>query len=318
MKQSVIIGLTILILTMPLSGCTQNNDTTSNSKDEIEVPTWNIGDYWLYTFSTPDYNDDTARLVVASDTEEDNTAYMLTISSLTEARRHAVLNHNPFLGRMTHDHLSAFENGVAQPVLNFPLEVEKSWDFSLFTIEWSAIVISLDSNLAVIHASSNDGSKLVYTFDSNIKFFSTFIWTDSNNVENLKMMHVDSGTEHSGDVYFVRGGDLFNDIWESNGPDAEVQDSFLVSDHPNDGAWDEMIYFLDANCGGGSSSISMTLRDHLSISVLERVWGPGSTESGTLGTIPYPSEEYTLTLTFSGESYFRFIVAGGITQSWSI
>jgi hypothetical protein len=48
------------------------------------------------------------------------------------------------------------------------------------------------------------------------------------------------------------------------------------------------------------------------------VWGPGSTESGTLGTIPYPSEEYTLTLTFSGESYFRFIVAGGITQSWSI
>jgi hypothetical protein len=79
-----------------------------------------------------------------------------------------------------------------------------------------------------------------------------------------------------------------------------------------------MIYFLDANCGGGSSSISMTLRDHLSISVLERVWGPGSTESGTLGTIPYPSEEYTLTLTFSGESYFRFIVAGGITQSWSI
>ena len=41
---------------------------------------------------------------------------------------------------MTHDDLSAFENGVAQPVLNFPLEVEKSWDFSLFTIEWSAIV----------------------------------------------------------------------------------------------------------------------------------------------------------------------------------
>ena len=62
----------------------------SNSKDEIEVPTWDIGDYWLYTFSTPDYSDDTARLVVASDTEEDNTAYMLTISSLTEARRHAV------------------------------------------------------------------------------------------------------------------------------------------------------------------------------------------------------------------------------------
>ena len=63
------------------------------------------GDWWLYTFSTPDYSDDTARLVVASTSEEDGTAYMLAISSLTEARRHAVLNHNPFLGRITHSDL---------------------------------------------------------------------------------------------------------------------------------------------------------------------------------------------------------------------
>ena len=35
-----------------------------------------------------------------------------------------------------------------------------------------------------------------------------------------------------------------------------------------------MIYFLDAESGSGST-ITMTLRDHLSVSALERVWGPG-------------------------------------------
>ena len=79
-----------------------------------------------------------------------------------------------------------------------------------------------------------------------------------------------------------------------------------------------MIYFLDAECGGGSSSISLTLRDHLSVSALERIWGPGSSESGTLGTIPYPSEEYTLTATFTGDSMLRLIFAGGITQTWTL
>ena len=88
------------------------------------MPIWETGQWWLYTFSTPDYSDDTARLVVASTSEEDGTAYMLAISSLTEARRHAVLNHNPFLGRINHSDLGAFENGASQQVLSFPLEEE--------------------------------------------------------------------------------------------------------------------------------------------------------------------------------------------------
>ena len=79
-----------------------------------------------------------------------------------------------------------------------------------------------------------------------------------------------------------------------------------------------MIYFLDAECGTGSSSITLTLRDHFSVSALERVWGPGASEYGTLGTIPYPSEEYTLTATFTGDTYLRIRIAGGITSSWTL
>ena len=311
--------ITSLFLGTILSGCTAlNDDTSSNASNIINAPTWEVGENWLYTFSTPEYSDDTARLVVASDNEENGTAYMLSISSLTEARRHAVLNHNPFLGRMTHSDLSAYENGIPQLVLSFPLELNKDWTYTLFGIEWNANLISIEGNIAVIQASSSEGAKLMYSYDSEIKFFRTFSWVDAENIEQLKMMFVDKGEGYAGDVYFVRGGDLYSNTWQSNGPDLEIVDSFLVNDHPNDGEWDEMIYFLDAECGSGSSSATLTLRDHLSTTALIRADGPGSSELGSLGTIPYPTEEYTLTITMTGDSMLRLIFAGGITQSWSL
>jgi len=312
-------AILVVLLTSSLAGCSGNQtDSGGPSSGVFEVATWETGDWWLYTFSTPDYSDDTARLVVASTSEEDGTAYMLAISSLTEARRHAVLNHNPFLGRITHSELGAFENGVAQSVLSFPLEEGNAWSFTLFSMGWDAFVSDISGSTAVIIATSSDGSRLDYVFDNEAGFFHSFTWKDQMGVTNLRMMLSDSGSGHTGDVYFVRGGDLFGSTWEDSGNDIEIRDTFLVNDHPSDGEWDEMIYFIDADCGSGSS-ISMTLRDHTSISALERIWGPGASEMGTLGTIPYPSGEYTLTATFTGSSTFlRVRIAGGITQSWSL
>ena len=309
----------VLLFSASLAGCAGDSSGGGGSSDDgLEVPAWEIGDWWLYTFSTPDFSDDTTKLVVASTSEEDGTAYMLAISSLTEARRHAVLNHNPFLGRITHSELGAFENGVSQQVLSFPLEESKAWSFTLFSIEWEALVSMVSGNTAVIVATSSDGSRLDYVYDSEIGFFSSFIWKDQAGTDNLRMMLSDNGEGHTGDVYFVRGGDLFSDSWEDTGADFEFRDSFLVSDHPNDGEWDEIIYFLDAESGSGST-ITMTLRDHMSVSALFRVWPPGTSEMGTLGTIEYPSEEYTLTATFTGGStYLRLMIAGGITQSWTL
>ena len=312
-------AILVVLLSSSLAGCTGGQSSGDDSAmSDFEVPIWETGDWWLYTFSTPDYSDDTARLVVASTSEEDGTAYMLAISSLTEARRHAVLNHNPFLGRMTHSELGAFENGVAQSVLSFPLEEGNTWSFTLFSKEWDAFVSDISGSTAVIIATSSDGSRLDYVFDSEVGFFYSFTWKDELGGTKLRMMLSDRGIGHSGDVYFVRGGDLFSDTWEDPGNDIEIRDTFLVSDHPSDGEWDEMIYFIDADCGSGSS-ISLTLRDHMSVSALERIWGPGASEMGTLGTIPYPSGEYTLTATFTGGSTFlRVRVAGGITQSWAL
>ena len=175
MAREASVGVMLVVLLTSMTGCTAVTDgiTGNSSSEEISVPTWELGDYWLYTFSTPDYSDDTTKLVVATtDIEEEGTAYMLAISSIGEARRHAVLNHNPFLGRITHDQLSPFENGEAKDVLDFPLKKNKAWSFSLFENDWNAVVSSVDSSIASIRATASDGSSIDYIFDGNIAFFS--------------------------------------------------------------------------------------------------------------------------------------------------
>lgn len=307
----------IAVLCIILQGCMGSTNSILGGDNELDVPEWEIGDWWLFTFTTPEFYDDSARLVVATvDEEEGGTAYMLGISSEEEARRHAVLNHNPFLGRITHSTLGVFENGFEQPVLSFPLS-SNSWTFVLFDVDWEASS-TLEGEMAYVTASGSDGGVLTYAYDESIGFITSFVRKDSDGLELLRITLAQSGTGHTGEVHFMRGKDLLSRDYENSGPNGEVEDSFLVQDHPNDGSWDEMIYLMSASAGGGGSTITMTLRDHTSSSVLERFWGPGSSESGTLGTIPSPSGEYTLTASFTGQTELSIMIAGGIGYSWSL
>ena len=74
------LAMTVVILSFSLAGCTGGLRSRQHGSNEIEVPTWETGDWWLYTFSTPT----TATILQAScssTSEEDGTAYMLAISS---------------------------------------------------------------------------------------------------------------------------------------------------------------------------------------------------------------------------------------------
>ena len=307
----------LAVLSIILQGCMGSTNSILGGDNELDVPEWEVGDWWLFTFTTPEFYDDSARLVVATvDEEEGGTAYMLGISSEEEARRHAVLNHNPFLGRITHSTLGVFENGFEQPVLSFPLP-SNSWTFVLFDVDWEASS-TLEGGMAYVTASGSDGGVLTYAYDESVGFITSFVRKDSDGLELLRITLAQSGTGHTGEVHFMRGKDLLSRDYENSGPNGEVEDSFLVQDHPNDVSWDEMIYLMSASAGGGGSTITMTLRDHTSSSVLERFWGPGSSESGTLGTIPSPSGEYTLTASFTGQTELSIMIAGGIGYSWSL
>ena len=91
----------------------ESNDSDSTTVEQTLLPEWEVGDQWLYTFITPQFGEDSARLVVAEIDDEEG-VYQVGISSEREAQRHAVINHNPFLGRMTLDGLSVYENGEPQ------------------------------------------------------------------------------------------------------------------------------------------------------------------------------------------------------------
>ncbi len=321
--------LALLLLATTMSGCLGGGEGDSglpSEDDPFNVPEWQIGDWWLYTFSTPEFSDDTTRLVVAEDDAEGDTAYMLAISNQVEARRHAVLNHNPFLGRITHDNLSAFENGEPQPVFQFPFQKGDGWTFSLFGLDWTANVLEVHietngvtrNRIAVITASADDGSSLAYIFDESAGFLRTLIWTDPSGVEQLNIQLATFGAGHEGEVWFIRAGDIFDKEWDNSGaPNVEIEDSFFVSGHPSAGDYDEMIYWLVGEMGGGQSSGSLTLRDHADLTPIFEEWTAGD-KTSELGQAPYPSGEYTLTGTQSGNSYIRIIVAGGISFSWTL
>ena len=173
----------ILLLTMMcISGCLGGSNTHNNSYDsEIVVPEWDLGDWWMYTFTTPEFGDVTTRFVVTEINAEENTSYMLGITNQLEAHRHALLNFNPFLGRMTHSNLSVYENGIPQSVLSFPLVNGKQWSFDLFGFtNWNAEIIMIENSVAYITASHDEGGLISYSFDDNIEFLSGFLWKDND------------------------------------------------------------------------------------------------------------------------------------------
>ena len=61
--------LVALLLCMSLAGCTTNDASSDLSngmtEDEKLLPEWTVGQNWLYTFITPQFGEDSARLVVA-------------------------------------------------------------------------------------------------------------------------------------------------------------------------------------------------------------------------------------------------------------
>ena len=313
--------LALLMLAVSLSGCINDESTNASgigdtTEDELALPDWQIGDQWLYNFITPQFGEDSARLVVA-DIREDDGLFMLGISSEAEAQRHAVINHNPFLGRVTIDGLSVYENGEPTPVFNFPWEVGNTWEFTLLGQSWTARTDKIYNGEVTVSATSDDDHTLDYVFSGREGFLKSFIWTDSEGVENLRMMLTLKETGYTGDVFFYRAGDLHDNLYENN--DQEVYDSFLDEGYSSNEAWDTLVWYLDVEISQQGGSGSLSIKDHQGASPLTRAWGAGATEKGSFGTIPSNSGEHSITVTVRGqESYVHLKVAGALVREWTL
>lgn len=314
--------LSLLMLTVSLAGCINDEgsnigDIGNTTEDELALPDWQIGDQWLYTFVTPQFGEDSARLVVA-DVREDDGLFMLGISSEGEAQRHAVINHNPFLGRVTMDGLSVYENGEPQPVFNFPWTVGNTWDFRLLGQQWTANTDNIYNGEVTVSAQSDEGHELDYVFTGREGFIKTLVWQDSEGNENLRMNLNQKKTGYSGDVFFYRAGDLHDNLYEEN--DQEIYDSFFDEGYSSNEAWDTLVWYLDVEIDDKGGSGSLTISDQQDgTSPLSRAWGTGATEKGSFGTIPSKTGEHRITLTLQGETSFVHLkVAGALVRSWSL
>lgn len=307
--------ITTVLLATTLSGCinTSTDSTDDVVETEVNLPTWKVSDWWLYTFVTPEFGEDSARLVVSETVAEDE-VYMLGISSEREAQRHAVVNHNPFLGRVTMAGLSVFENGEPQPVFKFPWTVGDNWDFTLLGQDWQAQTISVYDGRVRVSAISGESHSLEYTFDTQIGFLESFIWNDAEGIERLRMMLNQAGSDYQGDSWFIRATDLIDERYESS--ENDIYDTFLDSGHPSGVDFDYLVVYLDVEIAQGGSG-TLTIKDHAGASPLVRTWGSAARESGSISTIPSQTDEYSIVLNLRGQdSYLHLKVAGGIESYW--
>jgi hypothetical protein len=310
----------LLLCTSVLAGCVSDSESAdkgdTTTEDQKMLPVWEIGDNWLYTFITPQFGEDSARLVVADVRTEDG-LFMLGISSEGEAQRHAVINHNPFLGRVTMDGLSVYENGDPQPVFNFPWTVGNSWDFRLLGQDWTATTDNIYNGEVTVSATSTENHELNYVFSGSQGFIKSLLWTDNEGIDHLEMNLNQKKTGYTGDVFFYRAGDIHDNLYEEN--DQEIYDTFLDEGYSPNEVWDTLVWYLDVEITQQGGSGSLSIKDHQGASPLTRAWGAGATEKGSFGTIPSNSGDHSITVTLRGQdSFVHLKVAGALVRTWTL
>jgi hypothetical protein len=289
--------------------------------DQISLPKWENGRYWTYSFKTPEIDDLVSRIIVAS---SDEVEYQVGVSSRIDAQRHGVLNYNPMLGRVVKEDLGIYESGEVQSLFSFPLKRGKQWSFSMFGItEFNAIVTDIrtadlpdegSTYIVDILAETSSGEKLTYSYDSKARWIGYLIHESSQGDMKIEMNLVSYGKGFSGEVFFVRGVDLFDNSYSA--PDFEIQNT-LVSGHPDWGPFESLIYHFEVSTGGGSGGTLILKDPSSSVEAMRRVFGPNMFES-SLGTIPSPSEELTTQVSLAGSANLRLRIAGGIEYVWIV
>jgi len=313
-KQLQTIAIATIMLGTFFGGCLSNPFKAEDSYgNELLLPEWKKGYYWEYAVKAAGRELSTTMVVSIDDDEYD---YYVSSSTVNDAKMHAVLNHNPALGRVEKENLAVYENGETQLLFDFPLTDSKAWTFSLYGKEqFNAVVQDLVNNKANIIATSNDGAKIEYDYDEDYKWFTSFIYTDNTGEVILEMTLASRGIDYSGNTYFCRGGDLYDE--EFSGPDLSFYDTVYVNEgHERYGNWNYIVYYIESEIGSSGSG-ELVLRDHEETDILIETFSPG-TSTSEAGTVLGESGNWTMEISLSGNADVRLRIAGAIEYSYAV
>ena len=314
MKKIISIAFVAILLGTTLGGCIGNRlFSTDENSTPITSPIWTKGDFWEYSIRTPGLEISTTMVVSIDD---DDTDYYIGTGSLEDAKRHAVLNYNPAIGRVQMSNFAIYEKNIPQLLLDFPLKKDKEWTFGLYGKEqFNTIVTEVQENRANMVATSSDGARIDYTFDKEARWLSNFTFTDSNGETILEMKLANYGKGFTGNAYFCRGGDLYDEKF--TGPEVSVYDTIYINEgHDRYGDWDYIIYFLNANIGSSGSG-EIVLRDHLETDILVETLSPG-TNMNEMGTVGGSSGNWTFEISLTGDAEVRMRIAGAIQYTYAV
>ena len=146
-----------LMFSLSLAGClegpTVSRTTVATPRKTNSPSSWNIGDQWLYTFITPQFGEDSARLVVAeSTTNPASTDWASPASGSATPRRHQ----SQPLPRPRPWTVVRLRRRRAQPVFNFPWN-EGHLVVHLLGQQWTATTASIYNGVVDVVADSSDG-----------------------------------------------------------------------------------------------------------------------------------------------------------------
>jgi hypothetical protein len=302
-------AVVLLLLAAGCLGMSPDGDN-GDGAGAIAAPAWETGQWWTYAVVIPEA--EVVTTMVVGDVDETN--YHLGSSQRVDAQRHAVLNHNPALGRVRVADMALYEKNEPQLLLQFPLTAGASWNFSLFGVDrFDATITAGGDGRATIVAESPSGDRLEYVYDRASGWLTSFVRSDAGG-ELLRMTLVEAGSGFTGEAWFCRGGDLYEG--EFSGPDFEFYDTAFANDgHVRYGPWNYVVYWLEADIGGSGSG-ELVLRDHDGEQLTE-VFTPGNSFQ-ELGIVTGASGNWTLQVSLSGNADVRLVVAGAVEYGWTL